>query len=144
MKPLLLTLLFTITAFSSDLAIKCLSMTIYHEARGSSLADQAAVADVVLNRVESSRYPNTVCGVVKQKHQFSFYWDGLSDRMRDIDSAKSAYLLAHQVLNEGRFRGVSEGSLFYHATYILPYWAKSFDLVGTIGSHKYYRTNKGH
>lgn len=128
-------------------------MNIYHEARGSNLADQAAVADVVLNRVTSNKYPNTICKVVQQavryssgqpkrnKCQFSWYCDGKSDNMKDIDAAKRAYYIAHQMINKKRFRGITEGSLNYHATYVDPYWAKSFELVGTIGQHKYYRTH---
>jgi len=151
MKLLLLALLAT-GLFASSIDVKCLALNIYHEARGSNLADQAAVADVVLNRVESRKYPNSVCGVVKQgrtwkgnpvKHkcQFSWYCDGKSDRMTDTDAAKSAYYIAHQMLANNRFRGISEGSTHYHANYVKPYWAKSFELVGTIGRHIYYRSN---
>ena len=75
----------------------CMALNIYYEARGSNLADKAAVADVVLNRVNDSRYPNTICEVVKQgeqkpswkdpnkmvmvrnRCQFSWYCDGKKD-----------------------------------------------------------------
>ena len=140
MKLLLLALL-AAQLFASNLDIKCLAQNIYHEARSSNLADQAAVADVVLNRVESSKYPNTICEVVWQRKQFSWTHDGKSDRMRDTDAAKSAYYVAYQMLTYGRFRGISEKSDHYHATYVKPYWAKSFELVGTIGKHRYYRSN---
>ena len=71
--------------------VQCMALNVYYEARGSNLADRAAVADVVLNRVNDSRYPDTVCGVVKQglqnadgsmrrnKCQFSWYCDGKAD-----------------------------------------------------------------
>ena len=154
MKNLLMTifLLSTVVVHSED-EIECLSKAIYFEARGSNLADQAAVADVILNRVDSNRYPNTICKVVKQgrywkgnpiKHQcqFSFWCDGKSDRMLDLDAKASATMLAVQVAKFGKFRGVSEGSLMYHANYVNPYWASSYQLVGTIGQHKYYRISK--
>lgn len=128
----------------------CLALNIYHEARGSNLADQAAVADVVLNRVTSTRYPNTICQVVKQsikangqpvKHkcQFSWYCDGKSDIPQEQDAWEKAQSLAYHMLTNSRFRGISEGSLFYHATYVDPFWANSYHLVGTIGSHKFYK-----
>ena len=144
----LLLLLLPALLFANEL--KCLQQNIYFEARGSSLADQAAVADVVLNRVESDKYPDTICKVVRQAKlwkgnpiknqcQFSWYCDGKSDKMTNRDSAESAYLIAYQMLNHKRFRGIAEGADHYHATYIKPYWAKSFNLVGTIGKHVYYK-----
>ena len=63
----------------SEESVKCLQLNLYHEARGSSLADQAAVADVVLNRVESNSYPNTVCGVVKQA-RMSPWWKSVHNK----------------------------------------------------------------
>jgi len=138
----LLAILLIATSLLANKQIYCLAEAIYFESRGSSLADQAAVADVILNRVESSRYPDTICKVVHQYKQFSYYWDGKSDRMLDLDAKASATLLAVQVAKFGRFRGISEGSLFYHASYINPYWAKAYQLVGTIGQHKYYRISK--
>lgn len=129
--------------------IYCLSEAIYFEARGSSYADRAAVADVIMNRVESKKFPHTVCGVVRQakmyngypvknKCQFSYFCDGKSDDMLDLDSKHKAQLLAYNVIRFRRFRGITEGATFYHAVYVKPYWAKSFRLTGTIGSHKFY------
>ena len=150
MKRILLPLLLATSLFASS-QIDCLTEAIYFEARGSSYADQAAVADVILNRVESSRYPNTVCKVVHQaklwkgnpirnKCQFSYFCDGRSDSMKDLDAYESAKLLAVQVLVFKAYRGLTEGSLFYYADYIKPpYWAKSYQFVSTIGSHKFYR-----
>jgi spore germination cell wall hydrolase CwlJ-like protein len=153
MKLLLLAILLA-SSLLANKQIECLTLAIYFEARGSNLADQAAVADVILNRVESSRYPNTICKVVKQgrywkgnpiKHQcqFSFWCDGKSDRMLDLDAKASATLLAVQVAKFSKFRGISEGATHYFANYIeKPYWAKNMYLVGTIGAHKYYRSHK--
>lgn len=139
-------------------SVQCLQLNIYHEARGSSLADKVAVADVVLNRVESSKYPNTVCGVVKQavlskwwkiqhnkdvpikyKCQFSWFCDSKSDDMLDEDAATSAYYIAYQILHYEVFRGITDGATHYHATYVAPKWSKRLQFVGTIGAHKYYK-----
>jgi len=141
MKLLLLALLVTQLFASQANELKCLQMNIYFEARSSNLADQAAVADVVLNRVVSNNYPNSICEVVWQRKQFSWTHDGKSDRMTDRDAAESAYLLAHQMLYDGRFRGISQGADHYHADYVKAYWAKSLNLIGTIGRHIYYRSN---
>jgi spore germination cell wall hydrolase CwlJ-like protein len=122
--------------------VYCLTEAIYFEARGSSYADQAAVADVILNRVDSKHYPDTICEVVHQYKQFSYYWDGKSDRMLDRDAKASANLLAVQMLVHGTYRGLTENSLLYHANYVNPYWAKHYRFVGTIGAHKFYTTTK--
>jgi N-acetylmuramoyl-L-alanine amidase len=129
----------------------CLAQNIYYEARGSNLADQAAVADVVLNRVNDSRYPNTVCEVVQQgrKHvngqmkrnqcQFSWYCDGKSDYPTNKDSWASAQQTAYMMLYLEQFRGLTEGATHYHANYIEPKWIKELHLVGRIGDHIFYR-----
>lgn len=130
--------------------LHCLALNIYFEARSSNLADQAAVADVVLNRVESSNYPNSICEVVYQaklwngkpvhnKCQFSWYCDGKSDIPKNKDAWEKAKLIAIQIYKYNIFRGIAEGATMYHATYITPYWAKDYQLIGTIGKHRYYR-----
>lgn len=129
----------------------CLAQNIYYEARGSSLADSAAVSDVVLNRVQDTRYPNTICDVVKQgeklsngqmkrnRCQFSWYCDGKSDWPADSDSWIKAQELALSMILYGKYRGITEGATHYHAHYVNPRWARSFSLTGTIGEHKFYR-----
>jgi spore germination cell wall hydrolase CwlJ-like protein len=129
----------------------CLAQNIYFEARGSNRADRIAVADVVLNRVSDSRYPDTICEVVYQgrqdsngnmiRHQcqFSWYCDGRADRPADqdrwIDAQQIAYLMVH--LND--HRGLTEGATHYHADYVNPRWARELQLVGRIGEHIFYR-----
>jgi spore germination cell wall hydrolase CwlJ-like protein len=131
--------------------VQCMALNIYYEARGSNLADQAAVADVVMNRVNDSRYPDTVCSVVKQglkdtngnmrrnKCQFSWYCDGKHDRPQDQDRWVEAQGIAWNMVEENKFRGITEGSTHYHATYVEPRWAKTLQLVGRIGAHIFYR-----
>lgn len=139
--------------------VHCLALNIYYESRGSNFADQAAVADVVLNRVNDRRYPDTVCEVVhqgKQKPswkdpnvmvmvrnacQFSWYCDGKADIPHPGDAWVNAQTVAWKVMQFGEFRGISEGATHYHATYVNPTWAGSLQLVGTIGKHIFYRWN---
>jgi len=124
----------------------CMALNIYHEARGSNLADKYAVADVTLNRVEDTRYPNTVCEVVKDGYkkgrrdcQFSWYCDGKSDVPRDEDMWKESQMIAWSIMNWDKMRGITEGATHYHATYVSPRWAKSLQMVGRIGAHIFYR-----
>jgi spore germination cell wall hydrolase CwlJ-like protein len=135
----------------SDEQAWCLAQNIYYEARGSNLADQAAVADVVLNRVKDTRYPNTVCEVVKQgeKHangqmkrnrcQFSWYCDGKSDYPTNREAWAKAQETAYMILYLDQYRGITEGATHYHADYVKPRWARQLSLVGRIGDHVYYR-----
>jgi len=129
----------------------CLAQNVYYESRGSSLADQAAVADVVLNRVEDARYPNSICGVVKQGRQyasgqmirnqcqFSWYCDGKSDYPRDKEAWTKAQQIAYMMLYYKDYRGITEGATHYHADYVAPKWAKDMILIGRIGNHIFYR-----
>ena len=144
----------------------CLAMNIYHEARADHIAGQYAVADVVLNRVQDTRYPNTICEVVKQgqireswktkqypdlddskriynpvrhKCQFSWWCDGRSDSTHDLDSWMKAQEIAQRLVYLGKYRGITEGSTHYHATYVSPRWISDLDQVGRIGQHIFYR-----
>ena len=129
----------------------CMALNIYYEARGSNLADRAATADVVWNRVKDTRYPNTICEVVKQGRQhpsgtmirnqcqFSWYCDGKHDRPQNEDLWIDAQMLAYQVVHEDKYRGITEGATHYHATYVKPRWASTLQLVGRIGAHIFYR-----
>lgn len=131
----------------------CLALNVYYEARGSSLADQAAVADVVINRMHDDRYPDTMCDVVKQgeKHangqmkrhrcQFSWYCDGKADVPHNSDAWARAQYVAYNMIYMETFRGITEGATHYHANYVEPGWAKTLTLVGQIGSHIFYRWN---
>ena len=125
----------------------CMAQNIYFETRGSSLADQAAVADVVLNRVNDDRYPNSVCDVVKQGSmsgkgkgcQFSWWCDGKSDWPTNKTAWLKAQELAYKVMHYDSFKGITEGSTHYHADYVNPKWASTLTIVGQIGDHIYYR-----
>jgi spore germination cell wall hydrolase CwlJ-like protein len=132
----------------------CLAQNIYYEARGSNRADRMSVADVVLNRVKDTRYPNTICDVVKQgkqyadgsmirnRCQFSWYCDGKSDWPKNMDAWVEAQQVAYNMMTFGDYVGITEGSTHYHAKYVSPSWARHFTLVGRIGVHIFYRWDK--
>ena len=134
----------------------CLGLNIYHESRGDSFAGQAAVADVVLNRVESDLFPDTICEVVEQavwienwkgnlvpkRHQCHFSWfcDGVSDEPGDPDAWMESYMVAGEVI-EGKWRGITEGATHYHAAHIRADWSndRGMKYRGTIGQHEFYK-----
>ena len=129
----------------------CLAQNIYYESRSSNRADRMAVADVVMNRVNHTYYPDTVCGVVQQgkqhasgamkrnKCQFSWYCDGKSDWPVDMDAWVEAQQIAYNMVVHYDARGLTEGATHYHATYVSPAWARDFALIGRIGEHIFYR-----
>ena len=131
----------------------CLAQNIYFEASIDNLAGMAAVANTVLNRVESDRYPDTICGVIHQgrkdsngnmirhKCQFSWYCDGKSDRIPESQTWERAKAVAWDILHTNEYRGLAEGATHYHATYVDPHWASSDDMaeIGRIGEHIFYR-----
>jgi spore germination cell wall hydrolase CwlJ-like protein len=127
----------------------CLTRGIYFEARGEVLKGQAAVAQVILNRVRNPAYPDTICGVVfqndnwKNRCQFSFACDNLLDRILNRDSWKVAADIAMAV-TAGKIWLPEVGSAtHYHATYVRPAWARTMKRVARIGDHIFYRTYNG-
>ena len=81
-----------------EIALACLSLNVYFEARNQPVAGQVAVAQVTMNRVADPRYPDTVCEVVYDHKQFSWYWDGKSDRPVEEEAWEQAQLIASAVL----------------------------------------------
>ena len=126
-------------------ALMCLAMNVYHEARSEPMVGQYAVAHVVINRVNSTRWPNDVCSVVHQgldrgrhKCQFSWYCDGKSDKPRDTKAYEQARMIAHGVYY-GNLDDFVEGATHYHAHYVYPEWAKSKTRTVRIDDHIFYR-----
>ncbi|WP_306250875.1 cell wall hydrolase [Parvularcula sp. IMCC14364] len=123
---------------------RCLAQAIYYEAGFEPVIGQMAVADVVLNRVESSYYPNTVCGVVYQgSHrktgcQFSFTCDGSLNRGRHEPTYATSQKMAGAIL-AGVHIPVSNEATHYHADYVSPYWAPKLTKTAEIGAHRFYR-----
>ena len=130
----------------------CLTQAIYHEARGESEAGQWAVANVIINRAMSKKFPSTLCGVVFQnanqgryKCQFTFACDGRSDYGTEQGAWKRASKMAqvaYRQFQHGDSPGVvPKSALYYHTTAVAPSWSYKFDRVATIGSHIFYATN---
>ena len=128
---------------------RCLAEGIYFEARGEKLEGQAAVAQVILNRVRNPAYPNTICGVVYQNDdwrnrcQFSFACDGIRDRIRSQSHWQTARDIAMAV-TAGKIWLASVGAAtHYHAIYVRPAWARTMEKKTRIGLHVFYRPYGG-
>ncbi|MEF2070505.1 cell wall hydrolase [Consotaella aegiceratis] len=127
----------------------CLANGIYYEARGESELGQAAVGQVILNRVRNPSFPNTICGVVYQNKdwrnrcQFSFACDGRRDRVSDRDAWEIAKRVADQVSKGQIWINEVGSATHYHATYVKPRWARAMERVDRIGQHIFYRTFGG-
>lgn len=125
---------------------RCLTEALYFEARGESVKGQFAVAEVILNRVDSAAFPDTVCGVVKQgtgaglwRCQFTYNCDGRSERIRDRAAWERVGKVADIILKGGVARNLTNGATYYHTTAVSPRWARSFELTAVIGVHLFYR-----
>lgn len=121
---------------------ECLATALYFEARGEGIKGQAAVAEVILNRVESPQFPRTICGVVNQSNgrgcQFSFTCDGYSDRIREEGAWSVSRKIARAMI-DGAPRQLTEGATYFHTPSVRPSWARRFELTAKIGRHIFYR-----
>ncbi len=117
--------------------MQCLAGTVYFESKGETLAGQLAVARVVMARAASSRFPDSLCGVVYQRKQFSFIRNG---KMPRIDKGhrhwRNAVAIAKIAVNDG-WKSPVEGALFFHARYVSPGWR--LKRMATIDNHIFYR-----
>ncbi|MER8922578.1 cell wall hydrolase [Mesorhizobium sp. M0802] len=127
----------------------CLANGIYFEARGESVRGQAAVAQVILNRVRNPAYPNSICGVVYQNDnwlnrcQFSFACDGRKKRIESPAHYKTAQDVAMAVTAGKIFIPEVGSSTHYYANYVHPGWARTMQKMTKIGLHIFYRTYGG-
>jgi len=128
---------------------KCLAEAVYFEARSESLKGQAAVAQVVLNRVRNPAYPDTICKVVYQNvnwynHcQFSFACDGRKHYVTELKPWHTAQAIAKAVTAGQIWLADIGSSTHYHAVYVHPQWAGFMDRMDKIGRHIFYRTRGG-
>ena len=143
-----------------ETAFICLALNTYHEAKNQSLVGQIATAQVVMNRVEDNRFPNTICEVVKEgptrpssedpkkeypiKHrcQFSWYCDGKDATPKNEKAWRKARDVAFLVLYDKIKLDVTEGATHYHATYVRPSWARTKKRTTRIEKHIFYRWEK--
>jgi len=138
-----------------ETALMCMATNIYHEAKNQPMVGQIAVAQVVMNRVKDSRYPNTICDVVKQgltykngkvvlgKCQFSWYCDGKKDDVNmKSEKWRNSLRYASMVITNRITLDVTEGATHYHATYVRPAWARTKTKTVRINRHIFYRWEK--
>ena len=143
-------------AFDANGEAICLAKNIYFEAGNQPLAGKVAVAQVVLNRIEHSSYPDDICGVVYQSKeyytswtgktqpklgmcQFSWYCDGKPDKPRNIKQYDGMFSFALMIIKgEVSLLDITDGALWYHADYVKPSWAKYKEMTTEIGDHIFY------
>lgn len=125
-------------------AWRCLSEALYFEARGESVKGLFAVAEVIMNRVDSSRYPDSVCGVINQgtgrKYacQFTYTCDGKADVVNE-PAAFALVAKVAKIMIDGAERPLTGGATHYHTKAVNPFWARKFPRTATIGFHHFYR-----
>ena len=124
--------------------LTCLAVAIFFEARAEPIVGMEAVANVIINRVEDSRYPDTVCDVVWEPKQFSWTHDGLTDdpEAHTGYQDKIAWVTSQEVAKSalrGDLLGIT--STHYHAEYVLPFWADIYSKDGKVGNHVFYTNN---
>jgi hypothetical protein len=128
---------------------KCLAEGIYFEARGELERGQAAVAQVILNRVRNPAYPDTICEVVYQNQgwrnrcQFSFACDGVPERVASRSAWRRAVRVAEQVTDGEIWLEEVGDATHYHANYVRPAWGPRMIMTDRVGEHLFYRTRLG-
>ena len=128
---------------------RCLAEAVYFEARSESPEGQAAVAQVVLNRVKSGLYPTSICGVVYQNRhrhlacQFTFACEGKALRIGESESWEQAKRVASAVLEGKTYLADVGSATHYHANYVRPYWARRLKKMDVIGRHIFYKLRPG-
>lgn len=138
-------------AVASQKEVACLTVAIYKEARGESEKGQYAVAQVIMNRARHFYYPPSVCKVVKQKHQFSWYKGDTPEFRKlirgDLRGFKSKDISAYQKAKQialRAFYGLAdpipalENSLWFTTKDIRPGWSRKLKVVARIGGHVFY------
>lgn len=131
---------------TGDANWQCLSEALYFEARGETVKGQFAVAEVIMNRVESQRFPDTLCGVIHQgtgkKYQCQFTYT--CDGREEVIAEKKAYERVSKVARaivDGMAGDLTDGATHYHTTAVRPSWARVYTKTARIGVHLFYRHN---
>ena len=125
------------SAQPADAEQECLAGAVYFESKGEPLRGQLSVAEVILNRARSGRFPASACGVVKQRGQFSFVRGGRIPAIARASLAwKRAVAIAH-IAREELADGGAPRALFFHARYVSPRW--KLTRVAAVGNHIFYR-----
>ena len=136
--------LFSLPVPKSDKQMSCLAEALYFEARGEPIEGQLAVGEVILNRVEDTRYPSSICKVINQGTgrrfacQFTYTCDGKLETVNERKPYEVALKIA-KILMTTHDRKLTRGSTHYHSNYVNPRWSKKFERVAKFGRHIFYR-----
>ena len=117
-----------------DADMRCLATAVYFESRGEPLDGQLAVAQAILNRVDSGRYASSVCGVINQAGQFSFDRHRVPVSGRDWQTARAIA----QIASQDMWRDIAPRAISFHAARLSPGWRDKVR-VAQIGNHVFYR-----
>ena len=123
---------------------RCLSEALYFEARGETVKGQFAVAEVILNRVESERFPSSICGVIKQgtgrkyQCQFTYTCNGYKDVIGEPRAYERVSKVARAIM-DGANNNLTNGATHYHTTAVNPKWSRTYTRTARIGVHLFYR-----
>ncbi len=120
-----------------DAELNCLAAGVYYESKGEPLEGQLAVAQVILNRTASGRFPRSVCGVLKQRGQFSFVRGGSIPQPPAGARAWKTALAVARVARADKWDSQVPDALYFHARYVSPGWRRA--RVGSVGNHVFYR-----
>jgi spore germination cell wall hydrolase CwlJ-like protein len=124
------------TSDAADAELRCLATGVYYESKSEPLAGQLAVAEVLLNRTKSGRFPKSVCSVLTQRGQFSFVRGGKIPTPPANAQWRKALAVA-QVAQKNLWDSPAENALYFHARYVNPSWNRA--RVATVGNHIFYR-----
>lgn len=117
-------------------ALTCLALNLYHEARGEGPEGMLAVGVVTLNRTNHADWPDTICEVVYQPHQFS--WTSHNPPVRNAAAWAEAQTIARHLIEQPHSGPLDHRALWYHNTSVAPKWAASKEVLGRIGQHVFY------
>ncbi len=124
--------------------LQCLAEALYFEARGETVKGQFAVAEVILNRVESERFPGSACGVITQgtgkkyQCQFTYKCDGYKEVIAEPRAYQRVLKVARAAL-DGAAPELTQGATHYHTTAVSPRWSRVYTKTAAIGDHIFYR-----
>lgn len=124
-------------AVDLDDEMRCLAVAVYYESKGEPLEGQLAVAQVILNRRDSGRFASSLCGVVYQRGQFSFTWDGRPDSPSNSAMWQTAQAIA-MIAAADDWREIVPDATHFHATRVRPGWSR-LQRVSSVGNHVFYR-----
>jgi N-acetylmuramoyl-L-alanine amidase len=115
--------------------IRCLARAVWQEAQGEPVRGQIAVAEVIIHRAADDRWKDDLCGVIRERSQFSFVKDGVIPEVEDAEDAQAMMDLVRGVI-AGRLESGLSSTLFFHATYVSPKW--KLRRIARVGHHVFY------